>query len=302
MFHNEYHKATYICILQTPKGAHKTESRKNGLKHAACKTTSTTRIHYKIISGFLPVLAVQKASPSCEPLPILSGNGTRPTVLKSKPCEPEHGNRALIRENLMATGRKPIPLDIPTPCEQIHFCAICDGAAYKNKSVLVVGGGNSAFDEGLYLLNLGVARLTVVECMDRFFAAKATQDALLADERVQAHTQTKVVDVVLENNVLKKAILENTRTHERSTLDVDGIFVFQGQAPNNEWFADAIELDEKGYVLAKEDMSTSIPGVFSAGDINRKQFRQITTAVGDGTIAALAAERWLRSRECFVSS
>lgn len=203
---------------------------------------------------------------------------------------------------ILATGRKPIPLDIPTPCEQIHFCAICDGAAYKNKSVLVVGGGNSAFDEGLYLLNLGVARLTVVECMDRFFAAKATQDALLADERVQAHTQTKVVDVVLENNVLKKAILENTRTHERSTLDVDGIFVFQGQAPNNEWFADAIDLDEKGYVLAKEDMSTSIPGVFSAGDINRKQFRQITTAVGDGTIAALAAERWLRSRECFVSS
>ena len=85
---------------------------------------------------------------------------------------------------ILATGRKPIALDVPTECDQMHFCAICDGAPYKGKRVLVVGGGNSAFDEGLYLLNLGVAELTVVEIMDRFFAAEATQDALLGDPRV----------------------------------------------------------------------------------------------------------------------
>ena len=139
---------------------------------------------------------------------------------------------------ILATGRKPIALDVPTECDQMHFCAICDGAPYKGKRVLVVGGGNSAFDEGLYLLNLGVAELTV-----------------------------------------------------------DGIFVFLGQSPNNEWFKDAIALDDKGYILAGEDMSTNIPGVFGAGDINHKPYRQITTAVSDGTIAALAAERWLRSRK-----
>lgn len=80
-------------------------------------------------------------------------------------------------------------------------------------------------------------------------------------------------------------------------LPVDGIFVFLGQSPNNEWFKDAIALDDKGYILAGEDMSTNIPGVFGAGDINHKPYRQITTAVSDGTIAALAAERWLRSRK-----
>ena len=92
---------------------------------------------------------------------------------------------------ILATGRKPIALDVPTECDQMHFCAICDGAPYKGKRVLVVGGGNSAFDEGLYLLNLGVAELTVVEIMDRFFAAEATQDALLGDPRVKGFKTTK---------------------------------------------------------------------------------------------------------------
>ena len=197
---------------------------------------------------------------------------------------------------ILATGRKPIPLDIPTECDQMHFCAICDGAPYKGKRVLVVGGGNSAFDEGLYLLNLGVAGLTVVEVMDRFFAAQATQDALLGDPRVKGFRTTKVVDVELTDGVLSAAILENTATGERTTLPVDGIFVFLGQAPNNEWFRDAVTLDDKGYIIADQDMATNIGGVFSAGDINRKRYRQITTAVSDGTIAALSAEAYLRRR------
>ena len=163
--------------------------------------------------------------------------------------------------------------------------------------MLVVGGGNSAFDEGLYLLNLGVAELTVVEVMDRFFAAEATQDALFGDPRVKGFKTTKVVDVEVTDGRLSAAILENVQTGERTALPVDGIFVFLGQSPNNEWFKDAIALDDKGYILAGEDMSTNIPGVFGAGDINRKPFRQITTAVSDGTVAALAAERWLRSRK-----
>ena len=198
---------------------------------------------------------------------------------------------------ILATGRKPIALDVPTECDQMHFCAICDGAPYKGKRVLVVGGGNSAFDEGLYLLNLGVAELTVVEVMDRFFAAEATQEALLGDPRVKGFKTTRVVDVEVTDGKLSAAILENAQTGERTALPVDGIFVFLGQSPNNEWFKDAIALDDKGYILAGEDMSTNIPGVFGAGDINRKPFRQITTAVSDGTVAALAAERWLRSRK-----
>lgn len=202
---------------------------------------------------------------------------------------------------ILATGRKPIPLDVPTDCDQIHFCAICDGAPYKGKRVLVVGGGNSAFDEGLYLLNLGVERLTVAEAMDRFFAAEATQEALLGDPRVTGLKTTRIADIELTDGKLSAAVLENTQNGERTVLPVDGIFVFLGQSPNNEWFKDAIALDGKGYILAGEDMSTNIPGVFGAGDINHKPFRQITTAISDGTIAALAAEAYLRTKKLHTS-
>ena len=182
----------------------------------------------------------------------------------------------------------------------ILFCAICDGAPYKGRRVLVVGGGNSTFDEGLYLLNLDVAQLTVVEIMDRFSAAESTQSALLGDPRVTSFTTTRVVDAELTDGKLSAAILENTNTGERTILPVDGIFVFLGQSPNNEWFKDAITLDDKGYILAGEDMSTNIPGVFGAGDIKHKRFRQISTAVSDGTTAALAAEAYLRTKKLSV--
>jgi len=196
---------------------------------------------------------------------------------------------------ILATGRKPIPLDVPTECGQVHHCAICDGAPYKGKKVLVVGGGNSAFDEGLYLKQLGVEHITVIEVMDRLFAAQSAQDALLGCDNVCCNLTTIVKDLVVENDQLKAAILENKATGETSTIEVDGVFVFLGQLPNSELFKDVITLDKNGYILADESMQTNIPGVFSAGDINAKQFRQLTTAAADGTIAALMADRYLRT-------
>ena len=196
---------------------------------------------------------------------------------------------------IVATGRKPIPLEVPTECEQIHHCAICDGAPYKGRRVLVVGGGNSAFDESLYLMQLGVDHLTLVEAMDRFFAAETTQSDLLGRPNVQAHTRTRVADVVVEGGVLTAAILENIDTGIQTTIAVDGIFVFLGQLPNSELLKGVLNLDKAGYVLADETMSTNVPGVFSAGDINVKQFRQLTTAAADGTIAALMADKYLRT-------
>lgn len=203
------------------------------------------------------------------------------------------------RAVILATGRKPIPLDVPTECSQVHHCAICDGAPYKGKRVLIVGGGNSAFDEGLYLKQLGVAHITVIEVMDRLFAAQAAQDALFKNDGscgVDCHLSTICKDLVLnENGDLKAAILENKDSGETSTIDVDGVFVFLGQLPNNEFFKDVIDLDKSGYITANANMETSIPGVFSAGDINAKAFRQLTTAAADGTIAALMADRYIRA-------
>ncbi len=197
---------------------------------------------------------------------------------------------------ILATGRKPIPLDVPTECDQTHFCAICDGAPYVDRHVLVVGGGNSAFDESLYMLKMGVGKITLIEIMDRFFAAKATQDDLLGRDNVTGHTCTRVKDLMLQDGVLKAALLENTASGEVFELPCDGIFVFLGQKPNNELFKNVVELSPQGYILAgPKDMSTNIPGVFGAGDINDKAYRQITTAVADGTIAALSAERYIRT-------
>lgn len=194
---------------------------------------------------------------------------------------------------ILATGRHPIPLETPVEADEVHYCAICDGAPYAGKRVLVVGGGNSAFDESLYLLGLGVEHITLVESTDRFYAAQSTQDALLGSGKVTALTRTQVNDLVVRDGRLAGAVLEGGSGRE--TVDVEGIFVFLGQRPNNALFADQVALTDAGYIRAGEDMSTNLPGVFGAGDINHKAFRQITTAIADGTIAALAAERYLRS-------
>jgi len=202
---------------------------------------------------------------------------------------------------ILATGRKPVPIDLPHECDEVHYCAVCDGGAYKGKRVLVLGGGNSAFDESLYLLQIGVSHLTLVEAEDRFFAAESTQKQLLADDRTDARTGTKLVDLRLDEGRLTGAVVENLATGEQETLPVDGVFVFLGQTPNNDLFSDQVTLNDKGYILAGADMGTDIPGVYGAGDINEKVYRQITTAMGDATVAALSVERYIRNLKGNVS-
>ena len=197
---------------------------------------------------------------------------------------------------ILCTGRNPIPLGVDTECDQVHYCAICDGGAYKAKKIIVVGGGNSGFDESLYLLNLGIENITIVEVMDRYFAAQSSQDALFGTGKVEGLKSTTVVDLNIEDGKLKSAVLENVETKEQQSVEADGIFVFLGQNPNNELFKGAVTLDENGYIITGKDMSTNIPGVYGAGDINQKMFRQITTAMSDGTIAALSAERHIRKQ------
>jgi thioredoxin reductase (NADPH) len=200
---------------------------------------------------------------------------------------------------IVATGRKPIPLCFPE-CEQVHYCSICDGFAYSGKRVLVVGGGNSGFDEGLYLLRVGVAHITLIEVADRFFAAESAQHDFLKHKNVKGLRNTRIVDLVLERNRLKEAVLENVNSGKREKVPIDGIFAFLGQKPSTNFLQGLVDLDEDGYVLAKEDMSTNVPGVFSAGDLNQKRYRQLTTAMSDGTIAALACERYIGTSRVHV--
>ncbi len=209
---------------------------------------------------------------------------------------------------ILATGRQPIRLEIESDLEQIHYCSVCDGTAYKGKRVLVVGGGNSGFDEALYLLSLGVKELTLIEVADRFFASGIAQKKLAAIEGVTTMTSTyikeikgKTLDILLtecesiSEPTLKSVLLENTVTGSTEELSVDGIFVFMGQKPNTDTLPETIDLDTAGYILADSNMSTNLVGVFAAGDVIQKSYRQITIAMSDATIAALEAEKYIRA-------
>ncbi|OBQ46296.1 NAD(P)/FAD-dependent oxidoreductase [Halodesulfovibrio spirochaetisodalis] len=195
---------------------------------------------------------------------------------------------------IIATGRKPVPLQIAGECEQVHFCAICDGAAYKDKKVLVVGGGNSGFDEAIALLDQGVSELILIEKMDQFFAAQTNQDALSLRPNSTLLLSTEV-SAINYTDKLHSVTLRNIETNEETTHDCDGIFVFMGQQPGTSIFQDQLILDSDGYINTDEQMTTSLSGVFAAGDVRKKKYRQITTAMSDGTIAALEAERYIHS-------
>ncbi|WP_415717939.1 NAD(P)/FAD-dependent oxidoreductase [Maridesulfovibrio sp.] len=198
------------------------------------------------------------------------------------------------RAVIVATGRKPVPLEVAGECEQVHFCAICDGAAYVGRRVLVVGGGNSGFDEAIALLDQGVSELTLVEKMDRFFAAQSAQDELVARANATVRHSVEVVAVTYSDK-LETVTLRNLATGEEETSEFDGIFVFMGQQPGTEVFRGQLDLDEHGYIITDENLGTSLSGVFAAGDVRPKKYRQITTAMADGTVAALEAERFIHS-------
>jgi thioredoxin reductase (NADPH) len=197
------------------------------------------------------------------------------------------------RAVIVATGREPIPLPVETDSEHIHYCAICDGAAYKGRDVLVVGGGNSGVCDALYLLNQGVRGVTLIEQMDRLFAARISQEALLARPEVKILTSTEVAGIEMDDRV-HRVTLRDTRTGDSQEIEVGGIFVYIGQRPNTEIFKAILEMDTQGYILGDEAMHTNLEGVFVAGDVRRKKFRQLTTAMNDGTVAALEAEEYIR--------
>jgi len=194
---------------------------------------------------------------------------------------------------IVASGREPIPLSVKADSDHIHYCAICDGTAYRGKDVLVVGGGNSGVCDALYLLNQGVGGITLIEQMDRLFAAKVSQDALMSHPEVKVLTSTEVCGLTVDGDC-HRVTIRNTKTAACREIEVRGIFVYIGQVPNTSLFQGILKLDEQGYILGDETMHTNLEGVFVAGDVRRKKYRQLTTAMHDGTIAALEAEEYIR--------
>lgn len=177
--------------------------------------------------------------------------------------------------------------------EGISYCAVCDGAFYKEQHVAVIGGGNSALQEAI-LLSETCREVTVVQNLPFLTGEKSLCDALSARENVKTILGT-VVSGLVGDMSLTALELRREETGEEFTLPVDGVFVAIGLEPVNDAFADVAALDERGYFASDEACATKTPGVFVAGDCRRKGVRQITTAVADGATAALAACRYLDS-------
>lgn len=176
----------------------------------------------------------------------------------------------------------------------ISFCAVCDGAFCNGKTVAVVGGGNSAMQEAL-LLTENAAKVYVIQNLDFLTGEQKLAEQLKENAKIELITGT-VVKELIGNGELEAVVIENSKSGERKTLKIDGLFIAVGLIPQNESFGEIIELDENGYAVSGEGCLTKTDGVFVAGDCRAKTVRQITTAVSDGAVAALAACKYLENR------
>lgn len=210
-------------------------------------------------------------------------------------CEKEtYGAKTII----IATGAAHRKLDVPGESEftgmGVSYCATCDGAFFRNKVTAVVGGGDVALEDAIFLARM-CEKVYVIHRRDSFRGAKSLQERLMDLENVDILWDT-VVDEIKGEGQVNKLIITNKKTGAKSDLPVNGVFVAVGITPNSQKFEGAVEMDQ-GYIIASEDGITSVPGIFAAGDVRTKQLRQIVTAVSDGANAITSVERYLMENQ-----
>ncbi len=177
----------------------------------------------------------------------------------------------------------------------VSACATCDGFFFKEKKVAVIGGGNSAVEEALYLTNFA-SKVYLVHRRDELRAEKILQDRLFKNEKVECVWDSELKEIVGDEDPLnvKSINIENTKTNVTSSIELDGVFVAIGHDPATQIFRDQVEMDEDGYIITKPDSTlTNVEGVYAAGDVKDKIYRQAVTAAGMGCMAALEAEKYL---------
>ncbi|MBO8441541.1 MAG: thioredoxin-disulfide reductase [Firmicutes bacterium] len=176
----------------------------------------------------------------------------------------------------------------------VSYCAVCDGAFFKGKHVLVVGGGDSAIEEGEYLSKLA-NKVTVVHRRDQLRAQKILQDRAFKNDKMEFIWNTEVKEIHGDDTKVTSVVLHNNQTNQDSNYDVDGLFIYIGEQPVTDFVGDLPIVDDKGWIITDDAMQTKVDGIFAAGDVRKKKLRQITTAVGDGGLAGQNVFNYIQS-------
>jgi thioredoxin reductase (NADPH) len=196
---------------------------------------------------------------------------------------------------IVASGHRAAPLGVPGE-EEFHgrgvsYCATCDGAFYKDKTVMVVGGGNAAVEEAVFLTRFA-SKVYLVHRRDRLRATQAEQDKAFANPRIEFVWSSELREVVGENKVVG-ARIKHVETGEERVIPVDGIFMYVGNIPSTDAVKGLLQLDERGYVLTEDGLQTSRPGIFAAGDVRSGSIKQVIVAAAEGAMAAMQAQRYV---------
>ena len=200
---------------------------------------------------------------------------------------------------ILTTGASPNHLQIPGETELtgkgVSYCATCDGWFFKDKKVVVVGGGDSALEEGLFLTRFA-SEVTIIHRRDQLRAGAILQRRAQENPKVRFIFDT-VVTAAEGQKAVERLHLKNVKSGEESTLDTDGLFIFIGHTPNTQLYQGQVEMTPAGYVVTDMEMRTSVPGVYAAGEVNDPHFRQVITSAGMGAAAAISATRFLEAEE-----
>ena len=209
----------------------------------------------------------------------------------------EGGKRFTATAIIIATGTVERTLNIPGEMEMIgrgvSFCAVCDAAFYRNKPVVIVGAGNSAFEESLYLAEFA-SHITILARSDKYTAEEITQQKVKANPKITILPFRQSLEVMIENGKIAGMRVLNTQTNEEEIIPANGIFPYIGADPVTDFAKDLGITNAQGYLVVNEDMSTAIPGIYGAGDVCAKVLRQVVTATNDGAIAAQSALKYIR--------
>lgn len=205
------------------------------------------------------------------------------------------GTVYLARTVIIATGAEPKKLGVPGEEEfrgrGVSYCATCDGAFFRNKKVAVVGGGDAAVEEAMFLTRFA-EQVVIIHRRDELRAINVLQERAKDNEKIEFRLNT-VVEAIQGNQKVESLRLRNVVTGDIQEEPFDGVFIFVGTQPNTKFLEGVLSLDEKGCIVTNETMGTSLKGVYAAGDVRNTPFRQVATAVGDGAIAANSAEQYL---------